>query len=345
MKSDLFMLRCFDLARLGAGNVSPNPMVGAVLVHEDRIIGEGYHKKYGGAHAEVNAVANVSPIDRHLIPLSTLYVSLEPCCIFGRTPPCTRLIIDQKIPSVVVSTIDHTAEVAGQGIKLLKNAGVQVEVGLLEEEGKALASIRNTFVTHHRPYILLKYAQTTNGILAPNPPRSFWITNPLIKRLVHRWRSEIDSIMVGTNTALVDNPQLNNRLYFGPSPVRIVVDQHQKLGPQLHLLDGKTPSIVFTKGGSEKEDRENLSYVGLDFTKNILPQILEYLAQKKYTSLMVEGGSSLLQSFVDAGLWDEALVLVGKATLKNGLPAPQLNGRLMAAYSLDGDQIRVYQNH
>ncbi|MEO0341253.1 MAG: bifunctional diaminohydroxyphosphoribosylaminopyrimidine deaminase/5-amino-6-(5-phosphoribosylamino)uracil reductase RibD [Bacteroidota bacterium] len=343
MSKTLFMRRCFDLARMGAGKVSPNPMVGAVLVHQDRIIGEGFHQAYGGPHAEVNAVASVSEKDRHFIPKSTLYVSLEPCCIFGRTPPCTNLIIDQKIPKVIISTIDHTAEVAGHGIELLKKAGVEVEVGVLEDEGKALAAIRNTFVRQDRPYIILKYAQTKERILAPNPPKPYWITNKITKRLVHQWRSQIDAIMVGTNTAAIDNPQLNNRLYYGKSPIRIILDKDHKLSPDLHLFSGGTPTIVFTNRES-LENKKNVTFLSIDWTKEVLPQVLHHLAQKRITSLIVEGGSKLLQSFVEANLWDEARVLEGPGSITNGLPAPQIEGQLIGQFQVGDDQIWWYKN-
>jgi diaminohydroxyphosphoribosylaminopyrimidine deaminase/5-amino-6-(5-phosphoribosylamino)uracil reductase len=219
-----FMQRCFDLACLGAGATSPNPVVGAVIVHQNRIIGEGYHMAYGKAHAEVNAVRSIRAEDRHLLKQATLYVSLEPCNIHRNTPPCTLLILEESIPRVVVSTVDHTPGVDGSGLARLRAAGVEVTVGVLEKEGQRLSQARNTFITRHRPYILLKYAQSANGIFAPEDNRQLWLTNPYSKRLVHKWRSEASAILVGANTAIADNPRLNNRLYYGKSPVRVILD-------------------------------------------------------------------------------------------------------------------------
>lgn len=223
-----FLRRCFDLAKLGAGNVSPNPMVGAVLVHQGRIIGEGFHSHYGGPHAEVEAVRSVSPSDQSLIRESTLYVSLEPCCVHGRTPPCTNLILDMGIPRVVISNLDESPGVNGKGIRLLEEAGVEVHTHVLEDEGLPYSRIRNTFVRNRRPYIVLKYARSADGFLG-RENESVWLTNGISKRLVHKWRSEVDAILVGTQTLRVDDPGLTNRLYFGKSPIRLVLDREASL--------------------------------------------------------------------------------------------------------------------
>ncbi len=223
-QEEIYVQRCFDMAVLGVDKVSPNPMVGAILVHKNRIIGEGYHEKFGQAHAEVNALRNVEPSDKKYISSSTLYVSLEPCCIHGNTPPCTDLIIKNGIPEVVISCLDQTPKVAGEGVGKLKRSGINVFEGLLKQKGERLSNIRNTFVTEERPYIILKYAQSLDGFIG-KPDRQVWLTNSVSKRLVHKWRQEADAIIVGTNTALIDNPKLTTRYFSGSCPLRIVFFQ------------------------------------------------------------------------------------------------------------------------
>lgn len=340
---ETYMRRCFDLARLGAGSVSPNPMVGAVLVCDGRIIGEGFHKQYGQAHAEVNAVNSVRPADRHLLKEATLYVSLEPCCIFGKTPPCTNLILEHRISSVVISCLDQTPGVAGRGVEILRAAGVEVMTGVLEKEGQRLSAIRNTFVSQQRPYIILKFAQTKDHFLGPEDGSQFWITNACTKRLVHRWRSETDAILVGTNTAQSDDPQLTTRLYFGKSPLRVLLDKSLRLPKTLALFDGTNPTLVFT----ERTDviaSKNLEYISIPFDQNLVRQILAHLADRKCTSLIVEGGARILQAFLDAGLWDEARVFTGTKCLFKGIPAPLLT--VAPAYSqfIAGDLLEIFFN-
>ena len=354
-RDELYMQRCFDLARLGAGSVSPNPMVGAVLVHEDRIIGEGWHQHYGQAHAEVNAVNSVSQEDRALIMQSTLYVSLEPCTIFGKTPPCTNLILQNKIPKVVVSCLDQTPQVAGKGVALLRAKGVEVVTGILEAEGKAISRYRNHFVTHQRPYVILKFAQTRNEKMG-KAGEQVWISNAYSKRLVHRWRSEVDAILVGTNTARVDNPALTNRLYFGKSPLRMVIDRNLQLPTNLHLFDGETNTLVIhdlpTQATSNeqqqttnnKQQNSQIEYLSLDFSTDFLFRLLSQLHERKITTLLVEGGATLLAHFIQNNLWDEARVLIGNQILGEGIAAPLLSGEIIQQFSLEGDQIICYQN-
>lgn len=339
---EAYMRRCFDLARLGAGNVSPNPMVGAVLVHQDRIIGEGFHRQYGQAHAEVNTVNSVRQ-DRHLLPEATLYVSLEPCCIFGKTPPCTNLILEHRIPKVVISCLDQTPGVAGKGVEILRAAAVEVVTGVLEAEGQHLSAIRNTFVSQQRPYVILKFAQTKDRFIGPEDGSQFWITNAYAKRLVHRWRSETDAILVGTNTALGDDPQLTNRLYFGKSPLRVVVDKSLRLPRTLALFDGTTPTLVFTER-KDALDGNNLEYTTIAFDQNFVPQILARLAEKKCTSLLVEGGTRLLQAFLDTGIWDEARVFTGTKYLFKGIPSPLMPVAPAYSKSIAGDFLEVFFN-
>jgi len=340
--SELYMRRCFELARLGQGTVAPNPMVGAVIVHGDRIIGEGYHKRYGQDHAEVNAVQAVRDEHRYLLPDSTLYVSLEPCSFHGNTPACTDLILRERIPRVVVSCLDLTPEVSGQGVRRLREQGVEVEVGLLAEQGRALAQSRNVFVTQQRPFVTLKYAQTSNGYFAPSGNRQFWISNAYSKRLVHRLRAEHAAIVVGTRTARIDNPQLNNRLYGHRSPLRIVLDRTLVLPPDLRVFDGSQPTVVVTE--REAKDRPNLSYWQLDF-RRLLPQLLQRLFQEKIGTLLVEGGVTLLRQFIEQEQWDTAYVFTGNAQLSDGLPAPLLPYGPKSQIQLAGDQLSYFENH
>ncbi|MEL7221988.1 MAG: bifunctional diaminohydroxyphosphoribosylaminopyrimidine deaminase/5-amino-6-(5-phosphoribosylamino)uracil reductase RibD, partial [Bacteroidota bacterium] len=262
--SPIFMQRCFDLARMGAGTTSPNPMVGAVIVHQNRIIGEGYYKKDGGPHAEVMAVNSVADQDRHLLQQSTIYVSLEPCNIYGRTPPCSKLILESGIPHLVVASGDLTEGVNGSGLALLKENGVKVEVGLLAKQGEQLSAYRNIYVSQNRPYVLLKYAQTKNGFLAPQPARPFWLTNAYSKRLVHKWRIDTDAILIGSGTARTDNPALTARHFPGKQPTRIVIDRNASLKDDLQLFDGQHPTIVYT--ARPKENQKNLRFIAHDFS-------------------------------------------------------------------------------
>jgi len=335
-----YLARCFDLARLGAGSVNPNPMVGAVLVYENRIIGEGFHQIYGGAHAEVNAVNSVTELDRKYIPDSTLYVSLEPCCIFGNTPPCTQLILDQGIKKVIISVLDQTAEVSGNGIRQLEAAGVEVKVGLCQKRGADLAQIRNTFVTQKRPYVILKYAQSEDGYLAPEHPQQYWLSNKFSKRLVHKWRSEFAAILVGNTTAFVDNPKLTNRLYYGSSPIRISIDRLGKLPPDLNLFDGSQKTLIFTQTQRVSPDNK-LEFIKIDFKAPIFEQILSALADRKISSLLVEGGAKTLQSFIEQGFWDEARILIAPKMLGKGIAAPRLPGPVKHRYQIDQDQLII----
>lgn len=337
------MHRCFDLARLGAGRVSPNPLVGAVLVNKDRIIGEGWHEQYGHAHAEVNAVKNVAPEDEALISSSTLYVSLEPCCIHGNTPPCSQLIMDLKIPKVVISCLDFTPGVAGNSVQLLREHGIEVITGILEEEGKYLSRFRNTFVRKQRPYIFLKYAQSADGFMG-KIDEQVWLTNSISKRLVHKWRSEFDAILVGTNTARIDNPRLTNRLYFGGSPLRLVIDKKLSLSPNLHLYDDSQATLFLTKNPISADGFERTHFVPLPFEEQPLETLMNMLYENKVTSLIVEGGASTLQHFIDLGLWDEAAVFKVDNYIKNGIPAPILSGKKVRETMILRDRLSYFVN-
>lgn len=336
---EIMMQRCFDLAALGAGQVKTNPLVGAVLVHEGRIIGEGAHRKYGEAHAEVNAVNNVKASDRPFIKASTLYVSLEPCCFFGKTPACTNLIIKQKIPKVIISCLDDTPEVNGKGVKILQKAGVEVITGVLEAQGKQLLRTRTTIVTKNRPYIILKFAQTQNGFMGKENEQ-IWISNSLSKRLVHKWRSEVDAILVGTNTAILDNPRLTNRLYFGTSPLRIVLDRQSRIPQSHHLLDSKQATLVVTEKPNEKTS-DNLSYLTLKFDDSLLENLATHLVKNKVGNLLVEGGAQLLQSFLDQGLWDEIRMFQSRQLVSEGIKAPVIPFGHAKSYQLLDDELHI----
>jgi diaminohydroxyphosphoribosylaminopyrimidine deaminase/5-amino-6-(5-phosphoribosylamino)uracil reductase len=345
MQDELYMRRCFDLATLGAGNVLPNPMVGAVIVHDQRIIGEGWHRQYGKAHAEVNAVNSVAPSDRHLLKKSSLYVSLEPCCIHRNTPPCTDLIIRQGIPRVVVSSLDQTREVNGMGIRILQERGIDVQIGILKEQGEYLSRFRNTLVTCKRPFILLKFAQTQDGFIGL-PKQQVWISNAFTKRLVHKYRSEYDAILVGTNTALVDNPALTNRHWFGKSPLRIVLDKDLRIPPGLQLFGNSARTMVVTERGNIQGayDSSEVEIIGLDFDQTLLPKLLSLLFERGLGSLIVEGGAATLQHFISQNLWDEALVITNNRSLHFGIEAPKLTGKIIEAFKMGSDFISIYSN-
>ena len=319
-----YMKRCIQLAMNGLGSVSPNPMVGAVIVCDDKIIGEGYHRKCGEAHAEVNAINSVK--DQSLLKRSTIYVSLEPCSHYGKTPPCADLIIEKKIPRIVIGCQDPFAKVAGQGIKKLQMADREVTVGVLEDECRWLI---RTFITAHtkqRPYITLKWAESSDGFidLIRTKGKAAKLSSELTSMLVHKRRAEIDGIMVGTRTALLDNPSLTVRNWFGKNPIRIVVDRELKISKENPMLSGNEKTIVFTSLSKPYDDSLNNEYITIDFNDNPLQQILYILYKKGIHSLMVEGGSALLQSFIDQNLWDEAFVEKASIKLIEGVKAPQI---------------------
>lgn len=323
-KDEKYISRCIQLAQNGLCNAAPNPMVGAVIVHNDRIIGEGYHIRCGEAHAEVNAIRSVK--DKSLLKESTIYVSLEPCSHYGKTPPCADLIIEKGIPRVVIGCMDPFSLVAGRGIEKLRNAGIDVTVGVLEDQCRELIHRFITFHTEKRPYILLKWAQSADGFIdkerTEGTPIAF--STPLTTMLVHKKRAEYSAILVGRRTAQLDNPSLTTRHWCGKNPVRLVIDKNLALPSSLHLFDGTARTLVFTQETSTP-NYPNTTFITLDFSENILPQIMEVLHREKLQSLMVEGGSTLLQSFIDAGLWDEVRIEVSPLLLEEGIKAPTLD--------------------
>ena len=349
---ELYMERCLQLAALGAGNVAPNPMVGAVLVCNDRIIGEGYHQQYGKAHAEVNCIAAVKPEDKHLIAESVLYVSLEPCAHHGKTPPCADLIIAHKIPEVVVGCRDPFPLVNGRGIEKLVAAGVKVEQGVSETQCKAMNKRFFIFHAQHRPYIILKWAQSVNGITGSSLQRIF-ITNEYTGRMVHKWRTEEASIMVGTRTALQDDPALTARHWPGKSPVRIVIDMNLTLPPYLQLFDRSVPTIVFNTIRNTVNDLDrNIAssrevwYYQVTNDVSLVQQVLHALYRMKIQSILIEGGAKLIQSFVEENAWDEARVITNEQLyLPEGLKAPEPGAaRLSFSERLLTDRIDYYKN-
>lgn len=344
MDDELYMQRCLQLAAMGAGSVAPNPMVGAVLVNNNIVLGEGFHQQYGEAHAEVNCINNVPTEKAHLIPSSTLYVSLEPCNHTGQTGPCTEFIISHNIKKVVVACRDSYEKVSGSGIFALQQAGIEVIEGILEKEAQFLNRRFFTFHKEQRPYIILKWAQTANGFLGDNSGKRLKISNELTDRIVHKWRSEEDAIMVGTNTAGTDNPTLTTRLWPGKNAVRLVIDKHLKLSPQLHIFNAAAPTIIInTKKHSEEG---NLFYYQTAEEENMLAVVINLMHQRKLISLIVEGGTTLLQSFIDAGLWDEARVISSKnITVSNGLRSPSLTGcTLQQSENIEDDAIQYFLN-
>ena len=337
-----FMERCLQLAQLGKGNVAPNPMVGAVLVYNNRIIGEGCHQEYGKGHAEVNCLNNVAETDKHLIAKSTLYVSLEPCAHYGKTPPCANLIVENKIPEVVIGCTDLFAKVNGKGITILKEAGVKVTVGILEKECIELNKRFFTFHQLKRPYIILKWAQTFDGFIAGTRDERLLISNEYTNRLVHKWRSEEAAIMVGSNTVLKDNPKLNNRLWSGKQPIRFVLDGSLKISSESNMLDGSQPTVVFNY--HQQEEGLSLKYQQLKRTDNVLQQIMDYAYNNNIQSVFVEGGAALLQLFIDHNCWDEARVITNKELIvNNGVIAPSLtNAVLVRNENIFSDIISYY---
>lgn len=340
--NEKFMLRAIELARSGMGNVSPNPMVGCVIVYNGVIIGEGYHREYGKPHAEVNAVNSVK--DKELLKDSTLYVTLEPCSHHGKTPPCSDLILHHLIPNVVVGTIDPFAKVAGRGIEKLRNGGCKVLQGYLEDKCIELNRRFFTFHQKKRPYIILKWAQTADGFIdidrtQENYGKPTWITNDLSRISVHKMRADESAIIVGTNTAKKDNPSLTLREWRGKPPLRILIDKDLKLSADLALFDQSVPTLVYTS--KEVSPKNNLEFQRILFNGNELEQILNDLHERGVLSLIVEGGQILINSFINRDLWDEARVFIGKTNFHRGVKAPVFNALIVKSEELDDSWMLV----
>lgn len=345
-----YIQRCLELARWGAGAVSPNPMVGSVVVHKGKVIGEGWHQYYGGPHAEVNAIASVA--DKSLLKEATVYVNLEPCSHFGKTPPCADLLIRHHVKEVVVGMIDPFAAVAGTGIQKLKLAGIEVRVGVLEEECKELNKRFIMYHTQQRPYIILKWAQTQDGIMAPDASllnkeefvEKRKITGPVVQTLVHQWRGEEDAILVGTNTIVMDNPELNTRAFPGKNPLRITLDRTGKLSGDAKFFDGSQPTLVFTENSSLQAPNQQTTYVVIDFTKSVWSQIFNELYARSIQSLIVEGGAITLHSLIETGVWDEAQVFRTTTVIGNGIEAPVVSGMVKHRYKIENSELTIYSN-
>jgi diaminohydroxyphosphoribosylaminopyrimidine deaminase / 5-amino-6-(5-phosphoribosylamino)uracil reductase len=332
------MNRAMELALSGRGVVSPNPMVGCVVVHDHKIIGEGYHQRFGEPHAEVNAINAVA--NKALLKEATLYVNLEPCSHFGKTPPCADFIIKHQLKRVVVANMDINPLVAGKGLQKIRNAGIAVEVGLMEKEGKNLNKRFFTFMQRMRPFIILKWAETADGFIAPEGGKREWISNSLSRALVHKWRSEEDAVMVGTNTAKMDNPQLNVRDWIGRNPLRVVIDKNLRLPPNLALFDHSQPTICYNL--LKDEVTPNLEVIKLR-GGNFITQVIENLYAKKVQSLMVEGGAMLMNALLEHDLWDEIRVFRTTKCFGKGTKAPQIRGVMFDKEDIQGDQLWVYR--
>lgn len=342
------MLRCIEIAKNGLGNTAPNPMVGSVIVLHDKIIGEGHTSPYGGPHAEVNAINSVT--DTSLLKNATLYVTLEPCSHYGKTPPCADLIAKHQIKTVVVGTLDPHKKVAGKGIKKLKEAGCTIITPVLEEECKEHHKRFLTFHTKKRPYIILKWAETKDGFIAPKTlerneePEPFWITNLYSRQLVHKWRTEERAILVGTSTAEQDNPKLDARNWEGKNPIRIVLDKTLKLKPNLHLLDNSTKTIVFTESDGVKNSTSKINHEIIPFDETLAEHICNSLYKMNITSVIIEGGTKTIQTFIDSNLWDEARIFIGNSYFNQGIKAPTLDNKIVQTKQILTDQLKLIKN-
>ncbi len=337
------MEQCLALAVNGLGSVAPNPMVGCVIVCDGTIIGQGYHQKYGEAHAEVNAIHSVE--NKELLKNSTLYVNLEPCSHFGKTPPCADLIIEHKIPFVVIGNVDNNPLVAGKGIKKLSDAGIDVKVGIMEDACRKLNKRFFTFHEKKRPFIILKWAQSADGFIdikrdEENRGKPIQISNSDSRKLLHLWRSQEQAIMIGTNTALLDNPHLTVRDVTGKNPLRITIDKWLRIPKHFNLFDKSTPTLIFT--AIDEESQNNLEFVKIDFEQEVIPQILNELYKRNIQSIIIEGGEQMLNSFIDADLWDTARVFISDKKLHKGVNAPKLIASPVVRENISGDKLLFY---
>ncbi|MNK07696.1 Riboflavin biosynthesis protein RibD [compost metagenome] len=349
------MQRCLELAKNGLREAMPNPSVGAVLVYENRIIGEGHTSPFGGPHGEVNCINSINDSDKHLIPKATLYVSLEPCSHHGKTPPCCDLIIRHQIQNIVIGTVDPNEKVAGNGIRKLQEAGKTVIVGILEKECREFNRRFFTFHEKKRPYIILKWAESSDGFLAPLPAlrgdnnaisdkKPVWITNAYSRQLVHKWRSEEMAILAGTQTILDDNPQLDVRTWTGPNPVRIILDRSGKVTDSYSVKNHKIKTIVLTEK-INFTNLENLLYEIVAFDTNLPHTIMEVLYKHNLQSVIIEGGLKTLQTFIDANLWDEARVFKGETVFSEGIKAPGLLEKPLQKQAIINDELIIYRNY
>jgi len=347
MGDEFYIKRCLELAALGIGRVSPNPMVGCVIVVDDLIIGEGYHEQFGAAHAEPNAIKAV--IDKYgpeapkLLNRATAYVNLEPCAHFGKTPPCADLLIKHQLKRVVIGNPDPFTGVNGKGIEKLKTAGIVVESGVLDAECRYFNRRFFTRIEQQRPYVILKWAQTANGYFAALDGHQKWISGELAKRLAHQWRTEEDAILIGKQTAITDNPMLTSRNWPGRNPVRIVVDKHLQVPKTSHIFNKEAKTIIFNEVKTDVED--HVHYIQMEDMHYYLPQKIAFqLYLMDIQSVIIEGGAKILNQFLTAGLWDEARIFTSKNSWAEGLAAPIINGSLQQRVQLEDDHISIYIN-
>lgn len=338
-KDDIFMRRAFELAALGLGSVSPNPLVGCVVVVDDRIIGEGWHQKFGGPHAEVKALETI--VDESLLSRATMYVNLEPCSHYGKTPPCADLIVKKGVRRVVISNRDTSEKVAGKGIERLSSAGIEVTEGILEREGRFLNRRFFTQVERKTPFIILKWAESADGFMAVSEPKQAWISSALSRQMVHQWRSEEDAVLIGTNTAAIDNPRLSVRDWTGRNPIRVVIDRSLRLPDSLNLFDRTQPTICYNQQRSETS--ENLTFVKLN-AHDFISELLSDLVSRNVGSVIVEGGARTLEAFIESGYWHEARVFRSTSILRKGIPSPRFRGLLWSEYHSSGDSLDIYGN-
>jgi diaminohydroxyphosphoribosylaminopyrimidine deaminase/5-amino-6-(5-phosphoribosylamino)uracil reductase len=340
---ELHMQRCIQLAKMGNGFVAPNPLVGSVLIYQGIILGEGWHREYGKEHAEVNCIRSVSEQNRELIPLATLYVSLEPCSHVGKTPPCTALIIQNNIKKVVIGCTDTSEKVNGSGIQILQEAGIQVITNVLEKECRELNKRFFTFHEKRRPYIILKWAQSKNECIARNDSTRIFISGEESNRLVQTWRSEESAIMVGHHTALLDDPALTNRSGRGKNPVRIIIDKQLTIPVTHHVYDGCSVTYIFNE--LKEEVRDHIHFIKLPWSQNVLPVLLHHLYGHHILSVLVEGGTILAQSFIDLHMWDEARVITNEGLeIPGGYAAPRLTDALLVnTEHLGADKIDYFR--
>jgi len=348
MDDVFYMQRCLELAVMGNGNVSPNPMVGCVIVLNNQIIGEGYHQKIGEAHAEVNAIKNVfenyGDKAPDLLKEATAYVTLEPCSHFGKTPPCADLLIKHQIKKVVIGNTDPFESVNGKGVEKLKNAGIEVVCGVLEDKCRFVNRRFFTRIKEHRPYFILKWAQTANGFFAPTDQSQQWISGTEAKTLTHQWRSEEDAILVGKNTVLADNPQLNTRAIKGKNPIRIIIDKNLDIPSNYHIFNDVAKTIIFNEVKTEVV--ANIHYVQMEDMHYYLPQKIAYqLYLMDIQSVIIEGGANILNQFITANLWDEARIFTNKTKWQNGIKAPEINGKILEETTIGNDQLQIIKRN
>lgn len=342
---EFYMRRCIQLAKKAVGNTYPNPLVGSIIVHNNIIIGEGYHRKAGEAHAEVNAVNSVK--DKSLLKNSTLYVNLEPCAHQGKTPACSNMIIEKKIPRVIIGCKDSFDKVDGKGIKRMEKAGIELKIGVLEKESRELNKRFFTFHEKKRPYIILKWARTIDGFIdferkATTPVKPNWITDENARVLVHKWRAEEEAIMIATNTAEKDNPKLNLRDWSGNLPTRIVLDRKLKLNQDLHLFDGTQKTFVFSE--KRKENVTNIDYIQINFDDRFYDDLFRELHNRNIQSVFIEGGAKFLQNLIDQNYWDEAREFIGDIKFFKGVSAPKINVQAKLRESISGSTLFTYRN-